>query len=444
MTATLRFVDAPIAARTTLLDLNDRFPFAIDNGWDFPPPPLRTSFTGSLLSDGQALGASAYDNREITLPLTVLATTVPALATALTKLHRLLNQDSAWLEFKRDASLSTPVFFRVLRSPAYETTFAQLWSGTQQVTLTLTAEPFAIGLEQTALPVTTINNDPAAVTNPMSAAITGILGDVPAPMLMKVIGASSNLVRLGIRSRGVTPQLPFFGQAETSTLGTDTTSQAIAGFSAGNGARVSFATVATLATRLTTSVFGPTASDGEYRIIARVARNGGAATDDFQLRGFLGGYGSTVTVSNLTGPQLVDLGVFAVGGTATGGYGSPFISSGDSVIVQAARTSGTGSLDIDYVLAIPADTAYLTVDFGTFGTSLFPGWIDGVNDTVYTTTNGGGLVNVSFSRVGSIPQLVPNQTNWIYLVRSASATSDTLGSTTLSATYWPRYLYVAA
>lgn len=446
MTLDVEWVDAISASPTVRLDMNDGTIFGLTQ-IDVSPPPLKRSVVSTLLSDGNAIPSASYDNRVLGMTVEISTANESALATQLQTLHRELARPTNLLRWV--SGNSAPVFFRTFKATDYVQEL-EIAEGFYRARLAIPAEPFALGLRQNPVTALDINNDPAAASNGMFADVTGVLGDVDTPALLTIAdsAAVNMLLTVAVRSRGTPSSLTRFRQAESMTLDASVTSVAVGTFSGGNGARVAFGTTNDLTTaRLTQLDFLGTASvehAGIYRLMARVARSGGAATDDFEVKAVIGPVtGQTVTVSNLTGPQMVDLGLFGLAYPPVyDGYGAQLPVDSD-VIFYARRTSGSGSLDVDYILALPADTSQFTVDFGG-GIGLDSGFLDGPQDTVYRKSSGGAWITSNFLPVGGLPSLVPNQTNRLYFVRSRTTTDDQITDDfNLSVSYWPRYLYVA-
>src|SRR4051794_1434173 len=123
MTIRCRFVDSISATPTVRLDLNDTTGAGFwlgAGGLQAPPPSLRRAEASTILRDGGLVAASAYDNRTLTLPLTITsAATMDARNTLISSLVKELNRESNILEYRPDGS-STSYFFRTFRSPELE------------------------------------------------------------------------------------------------------------------------------------------------------------------------------------------------------------------------------------------------------------------------------------------------------------------------------------
>lgn len=148
--STIQFVDAISASPTVLLDLNTD----AAGGWqvmldsfDLSPPPLRRATTGTLLSDGEQVSASAYGNRTITMQLRLLYASETQKRAALSALARELDKPLSVLKIQT-AGAAGPTFYRVLRSPDYGLRrFLPRKAGNLLACeLVLLAEPFGLGL----------------------------------------------------------------------------------------------------------------------------------------------------------------------------------------------------------------------------------------------------------------------------------------------------------
>lgn len=458
MPATIQFVDSIASSPTVRLDINDGVTWFCED-FSMPPPRLRRSEADNAMRDGGIVGSSTYENRTLTAALKLINTsTEDAAATEMQKLWRELDRPVNYIRYQRE-TMTKPVFFKVFRSDASD--FEELWTTpiARDITVEILAEPFALGLRETLGPFT-VNNDPAAGSNGCFVDITGVIGDVTGPCVVtsQATTATQNMWVIAARSTGTTGLGNAIMQAESLTFGTDTTNPgggpdaAMSGTGTNNYARTSFATSA-MATRLSL----PSMRAGTYRIIACVRRSD--TTSAFQMRwSFNGSNGDTVTVpvpSSASHRMVVDLGLISIGsGYASPGYGTDFNVTPyypTAVQVQAARPSGSGTLDWDFICYVPADEQYFITGSGP----VIPGGsrvIDGYKEAIYHLTAGsvfaGGTISAAPSpAVGGFPRLVPNQTNRVYMFTSRS--SSTFGSDmvktdsqTVSLDYWPRYLTV--
>jgi len=462
MPITLQFVDKIDAAPTTRLDLNDgtKWLFQRKPLPDLSPPPLKRAVVSTLMRQGAKIVASAYDNRVLKFDLVAQAATEDLLATELQKLNRELDRANNILKYQ-PIGATNPVYFRTFRSPGYSLNVESEPVFRVRLGLELLAEPFAYG-ERVTLNSVTVNNDPAAGSNPCYWDVTGVTGDVPTPAFLKFAASPSvanQRMALGVRRHG-TPGGVYPLQAEGMTLGTDTTlpgNDAAMSGAGSNYARTSFAT-ATMQTRLTAANFPVTAAGqsveyrGTYRIFARVRHS--VAGDTIRIKMTYGPTGiatEPVTLPNQTWLMWVDLGLVrlpaSVDDPVSGeGYSNvPNAARIMSLNFQAERVSGSGNLDWDVVLAVPADEELAII---AWPTSTSDAIIDGPNDSVYSrlaSASDSLYTTAPIPRAGSIPLLSPNQTNRIALLVNVGGdlqADDLADSAAVVLSYWPRHLYV--
>lgn len=462
MAAVLRFVSTISVPPGVRLDLNDTAQtWVATDETKFPPPPLKRSVTSSMMRDGSPPTASAYDNREITLVLTISsALTDNAAATQLQLLYRELDRPTNLLQYT-PGGVTNPVFFRTFRTSPDDVLFDPLL---KQVRVTLLAEPFALGIREDIASVT-VNNQPTAA-NGMFINLSGIKGDVDTPLYIEYQDSTASQQRagyaLGVRA-GTTPYPVLYNQAELYGLVVDTTVVADAAFSNGSKTRTTFAGIATMTPRLSgnwPSLTDPAGAEnwGSFRIFARVAKT--VAGDVIRMATGTGAAQSpAVTLKNQTTPQIVDLGVRdSTGGMPeVAGYdATPWrIEDQLGLSIVAERASGTGFLDIDYIVFVPADEWYC--QWSTFGggvaSSSYLGVVDGPNDSIYAATvltggTPGRAAWPSISISGRLPRVLPGSNRLVIVETSRSDTSSVSQPHTLATAadfvcrYWPRYLSV--
>jgi hypothetical protein len=462
MPTTFKFVDQPIASPSVLLDMNDGATWKVlgNDFFDLPSPPLKRSIAASTMIDGGTLTAAAYDLRTIKFTLELTAATEAGREAQVDALKAQLAKPGNLLMFQSELS-ANPVFFRTLRSDEYDLNTQFIPTKAWRIECTVLAEPFAIGIRRDLSQVT-ITNDPASGTNPIRWDITGIVGDSPTPAFVRLsnLGAGNTAV-LATRSVNNPTAVTVFAQAESGTLGTDTTTQANDVNFSGTGnnwTRTTFATNANFVTRAVLSV--PTASSaealrGRYRVFLRCRAS--AAGSVFSVRwsqndGLADAIpGPTATFSGGTSLALFDLGVLefpaASWAPTTIGYsGLAAAYAAPTLAIQVGRTSGTASFDMDYVYLMPADERLCSVN-QTQATGFLV--LDGPNDTTYgmasgttpfgatrTIDQGGGMV----PRYGGLPMLVPGVTQRWHLIIPGLAITSTK---TVDVSYWPRWREVA-
>jgi len=264
----------------------------------------------------------------------------------------------------------------------------------------------------------------------------------------------------------------LFLQAEAMTVGTDTTTQANSALMSGssnNYTRTTFATQASMQTRLSTTTKFPTSSSvdarGTYRVFARVRQNASSMVIDMRLK-----YGSTtVQITNDTvrlpvdtGPsaptiKFVDLGLVQIpigyDPIYDGVTNTEWPTEGVYLEVQAQRVSGSSSLDIDFLLWLPADdrvqfvkwpeTQALTTDVFVLE--------GGARSSAYclTGTPPDRLASVEPIEIaGSGMMVTPGRTNRLVVVIDLATGTALTGAgsvvtrdLTITPHYYPRYLF---
>lgn len=450
MPALIQFVDSIASSPTVRLDINDASVWFTRN-FSAPPPRLRRSMSQNAMRDGAHVSSSSYDTRTLSIELTLIKEASEDLAaTEMQKLWRELDRADNFLRYQPD-NFTKPVFFRLYRSDVED--LEELWTVpiARTITLELLAEPFALGLKEVLGPYT-VNNNPAAGSNGLFVTLGSVVGDVAAPAVIQLAHGSSTLTSLylAVRNDSAATDL-IWQQAEAMTLGTDTTNPgsgpdaAMSGSGTNNFRRTSFAT-ATMQTRLTPTI---NVLRGTYRLLACVRRSD--ATSVMTARVVSNGIGGpTTTIPLTTARQVLDLGVFSYsrGDLDKVGYssvGSSASVSPGTVAFQAARASGSGTLDWDFVLFLPADVCTAAAS-GIATAGLL---VDGIIEAAIPYAPGGDPFagtatpnGAGWALSGGFPFLVPNDDNRLTLLHSRS-TGHTVGdSVTLNAHYWPRYLYV--
>ncbi len=462
-----QFVDRVGTGAVQRLNLNDGQKLTLlagpdqRPGPDFSPPALKRAVVNTLLAEGATIPASAYDNRIIRLPLRVTACDEEEMAEILETLHRELDRGQNILKWHPTYN-SKPVYFRTFRSPDYRLDQTVEGRGELRATLTILAEPFAYGDRVDGATIT-INNDPAHAVNPMRYDVTGVMGDVPTPAYLEggqvAVGLTGLQCLIAVRRHGTPGGFYVFQAEDAGALGADTTVQANSPLMSGAGnnwCRTTFATDITLVTRLDApNCPGGIASSleyrGTYRVFARVQKT--VAGDDIAVQM---GYivtpvqivNNIVTLPNIATPQLVDLGLLPVPGGAgpenIGYSGIAAVPQSVRCLFRASRAAGTGNLDWDYVLFVPADEELCIVDWPA-GIGADAGYMwDGPNDEVFKRSGLNATIQSvgGIARVGTIPLFTPDQTNRLAFIRQIG-TADAIADTTdFIVSYWPRYLYI--
>lgn len=296
--------------------------------------------------------------------------------------------------------------------------------------------------------------------------IAGVRGDVETPVLLEMpvasglttlLGGPSIKTVVGTRRRGTPSDAWLCIQAEQlTTLSADTTVQAHDPVMSGDGQnflRVSFATTPGMTHRAGQN-FSGVEQRGTFRAFARIRRSD--ATSVIRMRADYGtnlGHvtGDPVTLPLTASPVVVDLGLISVPACADPigyGYSGEEINLRGAVGFGAERVSGSGTLDVDYIALVPADDQLMIIDWpdgGGTGGDLAR--IDGPSGVPYIWSPLGYLVRVNgpFALAGaSAINVSPGVTNRVFWLRTVDWPGDNLAdSTVITASYWPRYLYVA-
>lgn len=451
----LQFVDSIATTPTIRLDLTLP-PWSVQAGTEFPPPELRRAAVSTLLADGERYPAAAYRNRTLTLEIRVESLGDDATATALQSLYRELDRPCNILRYQ--PGTSAPVFFRTFRCPPSEV----VWDPVdKRVVVKIPAEPFAYGAKETVGPVT-VNNNPAS-TNGLYLDLPAVKGDVETPLRMTMpvavnLTIDGMISLFAVRRRGTPSAAPFLLQAEAMTVGTDTTLQANSATMSGSGQnyiRTTFTSLSTLSQRAIMSTWPAVDSvdvRGRYRVYANVKKSVAGDAIDVQMRwGYAGTpgqiVGPTVRLGAHTDRHLVDLGLISYPAgpdpVVDGFSGAPLLVSGQAFALHASRT-GSGTLDWDYVVFVPADDRVCLVDWGNSqrgaGESVV---VDGTTETVYPVTSTGVVYGGPPSAVaGGFVAVSPGVTNRVYFIRSVGPFDQLADTTAITVDYWPRYLYV--
>jgi hypothetical protein len=457
MTNIIQFVDSIASSPTVRLDLNDGTTWTVSSdGTDLSPPPMRRTVVSTMLRDGEPITAGAYGNRTLTLSLDLQAATQDLAWTATQNLWRELNRPTNLLKVQLG---TVPVFFKTYRAPD---SVLEMIAGRveyQRITVQIPAQPFAEGLKEvvSGSPYT-VNFNPAAGSNGMFFDVTGVKGDVETSLRLTMPGADldGRTQVIAVRRRGTPSATPFLLQAETmsrpdvdaSLPGND----ALMSGAGSNYTRHAFTTTAAWQARLDMTTFPASASvdvRGTYRVFVRVRKSSAASVVKLQLTcGDPGGVAlsatDAVTLPLDTVLRLVDLGLLSIPGGAApvlDNDGTTLSVAGARILLYGERTSGTGSLDIDYLLFVPADDRFAVVSSVLNAATPNRFRIDSDQERVFAINAAGAVETASaISVAGGFPMVSPGVTNRVYFIESLiAAVSDTAAVT---AEYFPRYLLV--
>ena len=459
-------------APTVRLDLMGRQPWETQNdGTEFAPPSLRRAVASTLLRDGSVYPASAYDDRVLRLRVGLYAATADAAAVAMQALAAEVDRATNIVKWQPTGA-SKAVYFRTYRSDATRITEV---SGDpdafRTVEVELLAEPFALGAQQVLAPITISNEPLTGVTNPQYATIPAaqVLGDVDTPAVLRfaspTVTGRQSLV--AIRSRNLNGTFHTF-HLEEGNNAADTTEPGVDVNMSGpsnNYTRTTFATTPGMVNRVTYPSFPPvgftsSAFRGTYRVFLRYRKS--VAGDVIRVRLLWGGVaipgavvGQTVTLVQSTDRRYADLGLVSLPAGAdpeTDGYsGLLWPASGVPLAVQAERATGSGNLDMDVLVFVPADERLCLVSWPDISGLAV---LDGIREMAYEqswddASAGPGPIGdaLGIPTVGLFPAFAAGEDNRVYVMPcvGTTGTQDTLtDQTVMYATYWPRYLYARA
>lgn len=457
--ATWQFVaDMASASPTVSLDINTGS-LMVGDGWNLDPAKYTKGYAASPLRRGQRPTNSVPGNRILTIPIQVLAADQDAAATAVQNLGLQIAKDNILkVQFG-----STPVFFRTYADPDQAIEVTKTLTQLSKITLQIEAEPDAYGPRVSA-GTFTVSNDPANGTNPCRFDITGVLGDVPTPLLLvSTTTGSSGLVNkwshISTRRRGTPSNYSNLVQAEDMTNGTDASDVVDAAFSGGNKVRISFGTNTSITpVRLSDTFPGNGTSTvearGEYRVYGRMAMTTGTDTITVKL-----GYGTSSSapifndakvLPNVTNAVWVDLGLVPVpmfSDPVTSGYSGVATKAVLPFVGLYASRTGSGNLDVDCLMFMPADDQTLICKFPSTDTTYAIDGTTAAGGSVYgvTTALDEVISTASAPQItggAGFPELIPGQTNRIHFLRNVdpTGTADALTNTTsFAAYYWPRW-----
>jgi hypothetical protein len=474
----IRFVAEPTTGATVRLDLSvDGAAWVGAEGYSFGAP----TFEGGPGSVG-----AEYGYRRLSMTVHLQGTKTAALTT-LSSLATEIQRSQNWLLFQLQSG-SVPVWFRTYRTQpgelsldaVYDESSGSIIPDRWDIEVHLDAEPFAYGArEAMTLASPTISNDPASGTNRMAMVLPAVKGDAPAelrvgldPSLSNMAGYKFMLSSVALET-GASYTAPYFWQVGTGdsfTADTDT-GAGVADATTSNGSyrSVSFATDATLIKRMHGTM--PSMPAGLYKVLGRFRRSDTSSTFSARLGQTVGG----IDVPGLTTAVLdratsfaahatwLDLGEFTFphGGQAP----SDFIAAdgAPTVFLQASRLSGTGALHVDAFAAIPVSgedvvlTKTLFSEFDAIGPtgSELVLW-DTAENMCWVAAPGPPLQPITAAKpilTGGFPVALPGHVNVLHVFQQVNGqkpfggtdSSDSItATTTLSVSYHPRYLWLAA
>ena len=459
---TYAFVDAPTASPTVLFDLNGKAPFGVAEGTKTSPPSRRVSSFGSSAQNGDVIAQEAYNDRVLSIRLRFEPGKTPEQhADGIQKLARLLDGPQ-WLKWQSDGKVE-PVFYRTkygeidIDDDMLTTTKVR-----RDLSVNITAEPFGYGLPVTG--TATIANDPTTGTNKMSYVMPTVQGDVAAPLWFEwkaTTGTSNHHTRAVIAASAgdITPS------TLTYLIFNTTSGAAASGWSHADAADATMLNgtrrrlTKSSGTALTTVASAATVSfvPGDYRVLVRCLAPAGATLQ-------LGNSGGTAILSyTVPATSPGELAWYDMG-VARMPIGQPLTDSSLGLVptlasqfsFQAGLSTGTGVIDADAVLFIPAGldkgvAASLVKAAPPYALSGVDYYctLDSINGLAYSRADfGTGYQNTgAISLAGGFPTVTPGVKNVIHLVPylfggALDAEPDSKSKTAaISWKYYPQYLY---
>lgn len=477
--ATVKFVTA-VGSTTTRLDLSPGVAGlqvggrggGLDSGVDFGRPELRTLTADASSGDGDPYVASGYGNVRFALPLVLPGqATMDARQALLGALARELDRRSNVLFVQADGATAGRWLVTYRHADAATWLRLALRGATEEVTLD--RAPFAYGASQ-AVTLGTASGDPEQGTWTFS--VPAVLGDVDAPMVLTAFVSSG--------PAGVPAQK--FYVASKARVWPDTTLKYVLAAPDAAISNVASTVVTGAAGAAGTAyrwtppgtgteayVFGGFVPDfvtppspaacreliGRWRILARIRRSAGG--DVFSIRARVRGATTGAGTGALLAPDpyvfgasggwtYADLGIMGVPVAEMAPldpWGDPPQVMAQAVEVYATRVSGSGTLDTDHLLALPADGRTFIGDMGgnTVNTVADAVVADGDRNAVYVVRDytaaryiRSGVLPVGFD--GGMLRLSPRYATQVFVVPDA-ADPGAIGSTlNLVGSYRPRYL----
>lgn len=434
-------------------------------------------FDALLRHDGFSLGIpepieGGYGPRTLTIPLRIDGSRYSAMQRH-SQLARVLMRREFFVRYQADA-VATPVWYHVTDAAPGDLSFDGVWEDSPatdvwRMTLTLTADPFALGERITLDPVS-VSNDPA--TGGLRLVLPEIVGDAEAGLRLDITpggpaGRRWLFSSAAHKSAAPSPITWQVGTGDAWTLGADVgAAVADAAYSGGSYRPITFATTPSMATRL--SVTGNSLGlvpNGQYLVAARVARSDTSST--FALRFgqwlFYSEYGDTVAfdrgASTAAGhAEWVVLGEFRFPFNTHPAPADLGITGSDfaRVLLQAQRLSGSGDLRVDAIRLIPVRDGSLMKPARTarihqwaFGATRVV--VDGDAEQVYML-NAFDVQQAGAPHVaGSFLAATPGRANVITILQNADNTKPFLGddnsdditnALAITVSYQPRWLWI--
>lgn len=434
----------------TTYDLYDNTNYLVEPpGPDFPPPEKNEIWSGkNILQDGEEFIAKSYGNREISIPLTVLGSTMDGLLTNVRNLEVALqnaerysaNKWGSRVRLKHQPKEATdPVYFDILGGsfkPPKGISRDYSAYAMREASLDLICKPFGYGDEVYLVSGTAIwNHDDSDSGHNMYVDVTGVLGTAPAAArvyaLVNSVTTASTTLRVGRRSRGDLSTLIHVSEAEDWT---DLSSGGVSGSAACSNAEFWNSLLAADNSALAQKIFQTFTIgqlNGYYHVYARLKVT--AATDatlvKLRFQTLTEGYYQNGDTKYITSTQasnwvMFDLGIFSIPHIEVP---DDITSIATSCYLQAGADSGAGNwrVQVDYFLFLPADEKFSIVgSTGMAATKLYVLDSTSLRPLAYLADSLTQITTTAVEHKGGFLELYPGVTNRLIFSVDCTISSD--------------------
>lgn len=381
-----------------------------------------------------------------------------AAVTEMSTLGQLLTADYQWLLIQ-SRSGAAPTWAKVWRSTPGALSWDDLRidkavKGRYGIPLSSTADPYLVGANIALATGQTVNNDPAAGSNPNVLVLGAVVGDAPAPAVLSVDNdnkaSRTALHQMAVVPAGYTaPSVLQFGSTESWKVGSSNMAGSATVDAAYSGGSYR-ATVFTGAQSLTWGTV--TVVPGDYMALLRITPVSATQVIKVSVSAEIGGL-HTITTTFSAGagntPRWVLVGTLRIplGAALPDSIIAGAPSSAYDISVGLDRISGTGEANVDCLVLVPAPwtSRTLLVENNAAVTGTPPQTIDGVNEVVYSRASPTGAFLKDLVAIrGGFPLLWPGQTNALHIYGNVdrSDTTDVITHTFgVDVTYRPRWLW---
>lgn len=471
----VQFVDSPSTTATVRLDLNDGVVSNVADPYSLGAPPV-------LADDPEAIAEQwGYRRLSFSVRISTYGFQKSIALARQTALARELARRNNWLLFQFSAT-SAPVWFRTFRTSPGEVSLSNVWSDDQgqdvwEIAVQVDAEPFAYGAKET-ISVGALSMNP---TFGCWYAMPTIKGDAPAPLSLSsqwssVQSGYRHLVACSALDWGMSAPIlwQIGGSTDTWTAGVGTgASVTNSAYSSNSYREVDFTADPSMQPRL--SGVTPAIRPGRYKVMLRAGFT--IANSNFAFRAGVrvgGSYAYNQPISTswaITTPThfaWIDLGQLSFPA------GTPMLDTVETAVqsdiaIDIQRTTSGGKVRMDALLLIPTNLAssMAFVDYVGLGPGVGQSEIiDSEEEVVYLRESSGLLAAVqSPAVIGDFLRVQPGKQNYLHVLEQASlsrASTSASGTSvdvpdrisvaaggitdtaTITATYYPRYLYLGA